>query len=134
SGDDFLRGLERLADADAGEMLALARRAIEASDTTSTPEFAASLSLGRGVTGYAYHTVPVALHAWQRHQNDFRSAVVEVIRCGGDADTTAAVGECLVDGAGGALRIPSHWLRGRWEWPRTAAWMERLAGRVASFS
>ena len=34
----------------------------------SVAEFADSLGLQKGVTGYAYHSVPVALYAWLRHQ------------------------------------------------------------------
>ncbi|MBY0456496.1 MAG: ADP-ribosylglycohydrolase family protein, partial [Gemmataceae bacterium] len=38
----------------------------------STEEFARSLDLARGVSGYMFHTVPVAIYAWLRHPDDFR--------------------------------------------------------------
>src|SRR5262245_13772600 len=62
----------------------------------TTEEFAARLGLERGVTGYMYHTVPVALYAWLRYPNDFRTAVQSTIRCGGDTDTVAAITGSLV--------------------------------------
>lgn len=92
--------------------------------------FAASLGLENGVTGYAYHTVPVAIHAWLSHQEDFRQAVMEVVRCGGDTDSTAAIVGGIVGCRVGKDGIPADWLRGLWEWPRTAAWMERLAAQL----
>jgi len=82
------------------------------------------------VTGYVYHTVPVALHAWLRHQRNLRSAVIEVVGCGGDTDTTGAIVGGIVGAAVGKAGIPRDWIDGLWEWPRTIAWMERLAGQL----
>ena len=36
-------------------------------------DLADALGLQRGVTGYVYHTVPLALYCWLRHPNDFPS-------------------------------------------------------------
>jgi hypothetical protein len=55
------------------------------------PAFAARIGCGKGVAGYVYQTVPAALHVWLAHQNDYRAAIVSVIRLGGDTDTTAAM-------------------------------------------
>ncbi len=57
----------------------------------SVEEFAHSLGLQKGVTGYAYHSVPVALYAWLRHQNDFRQALKAALDCVGDTDTVGAM-------------------------------------------
>ncbi|HVA47393.1 MAG TPA: ADP-ribosylglycohydrolase family protein [Pirellulales bacterium] len=93
----------------------------------STESFAASLGLERGVSGYIYHTVPVVLHAWLANPGNFRAAVTAVICCGGDADTTAAITGGIVGSAAGKEGIPADWLARFTEWPRTVAWMERLA-------
>lgn len=50
-----------------------------------------------------------------------------VIRCGGDADTTAALVGGIVGAAVGKEGISERWIKGLWEWPRTVGWMERLA-------
>jgi ADP-ribosylglycohydrolase len=96
----------------------------------STDTFAAALGLEKGVTGYVYHTVPVALHAWLKNQHDFRSAVADVICCGGDTDTTAAIVGGIVGCAVGKAGIPSEWLTRLGEWPRTVTWMEDLASNL----
>ncbi len=84
----------------------------------------------RGVSGYIYRTVPVALFAWQRHPTDCRAAVAELVRCGGDTDTTAANGGAIVGAGVGPSRLPADWVAGIWEWPRSVAWMRRLADAV----
>lgn len=81
----------------------------------------------RGVSGYVYHTVPVALYAWLRHPNDFQAAIAGVIRCGGDTDTVAAISGAIIASGTGIEGIPSDWLAGVREWPRSVAWMKRLA-------
>jgi ADP-ribosyl-[dinitrogen reductase] hydrolase len=84
-----------------------------------------------GVSGFVLHTVPAALYVWLRHPGDFRRAVEEIVRLGGDTDTTAAIVGALVGATAGVRGIPREWLAGLWEWPRTVGWMERLADRLA---
>ncbi len=98
-----------------------------------TGAFAESIGCGKGVSGYALHTVPVCLHAWLSHRGDFRSTVLAVIRCGGDSDTTAAIAGGIAGAEAGKAGIPAEWLENLWEWPRTVSWMERL-GRAAALS
>jgi ADP-ribosylglycohydrolase len=107
--------------------------AVEAHLKRAAPaaELAANLGLRRGVTGYAYHTVPLALYCWLRHPGDFRGGVEEVIDLGGDADSTGAVVGGLVGVTVGAGGIPPEWVNGLFEWPRSAAWLRALAGRLA---
>jgi len=96
----------------------------------STREFAQSIGCSNGVTGYAYHTVPVALCAWLEHPGDFRGALIAAIRCGGDTDTVAAIVGAIAGSAAGREGIPPLWLSRLWEWPRTVRWMEGLAERL----
>jgi ADP-ribosylglycohydrolase len=93
----------------------------------STLDFAAEMGCPRRVSGYVYQTVPIVLHAWLRHPDDFRAAVTAVIECGGDADTTAAIVGAIVGSRVGKPGIPADWLNGLWERPRSVAWMENLA-------
>ena len=85
----------------------------------------------KGVSGYVYHTVPVALHAWLSFPADYERAVLTVIRCGGDTDTTAAIVGGLVGARVGKLGIRPKWRTGLWEWPRTPERMEILGKRLA---
>ncbi len=117
-----------LADQPAEEFLKLVRRAVDSADRNEpATAFAQSLGLGRGVSGYIYHTVPVVLQSWLRNQHDFRAAVREVIACGGDTDTTAAIVGGIVGAGVGQDGLPAEWLSRLWEWPRSAEWISGLA-------
>jgi ADP-ribosyl-[dinitrogen reductase] hydrolase len=102
---------------------------IEASVLAGEPTelFAEKLGCRRGVSGYVYRTVPVVLHCWLSQPGDYQSAVTTMIRCGGDTDTTAAIVGAISGSGLGRIGIPQEWLDGLWEWPRSVAWMKRLA-------
>ena len=113
------------------ELGSLIEDAVRAADEgRNTADFAASLGLAKGVSGFVLHTVPVALHAWLTNQRDFRSAVQAVIQCGGDADTTGAIVGGIVGASVGKEGIPEEWLDRLIEWPRSTAWMERLGAQL----
>lgn len=117
-----------------GEELHERLRAAQASAARgeSTQQFAASLGCEKGVSGYAFHTLPVVIHAWLAHPRDFRQAVVAVVGCGGDTDTGAAIVGGIVGAAVGEEGIPGSWREDLAEWPRSKAWIRRLAGRLAA--
>lgn len=96
----------------------------------STLDFANSIGLDQGVSGYTYHTVPIAIHAWLSYPDDFREAITIAIRCGGDADTTAAIVGGIVGARVGEAGIPAQWLDHLWEWPRSVAWMRNLGEQL----
>ncbi len=98
---------------------------------SSPAAFADALGLNRGVSGYIYHTVPVALFCWLRSPQDFRGAVEAAITLGGDADTTGAIVGALCGATVGAGGLPLDWLDGLWDWPRSVAWMRALSARLA---
>ena len=98
----------------------------------SSEQFADSIGCAKGVSGYMYHTIPCVLHVWLTNQRDYRAAVTTMIRLGGDADTTAAIVGAIVGARAGKSGIPAEWLRDLCEWPRTVAWMEQLATRLAA--
>jgi ADP-ribosylglycohydrolase len=132
-GEQFLSQLRSLLPGDAAEELlsAIERALLSLERDESTEAFAASLHLGRGVSGYVNHSVPVAIHAWLRNQGDIRRGIVDVIRCGGDTDTTGAIVGGIVGSSVGKAGIPAEWLRGLADWPRTVRWMEELGNHVA---
>jgi ADP-ribosylglycohydrolase len=131
SGRAFLDQLKSAPGGEGGKLISLITDAVKAvEDGTSTTAFAESLGLARGVSGYMYHTVPVALHAWLSHPRDYRAAVTAVIECGGDADSTAAIVGGIVGTAVGKEGIPAEWLNRIWEWPRSVHWMEQLGTQL----
>lgn len=131
-GVDFLRHYRSVAADHDDEFDTLLERVVASVDTgESTAEYAETLGCHRGVSGYVYRTVPVALHAWLRDPQDYRSAVMTVIRCGGDTDTTAAIVGAIIGTGVGLEGIPAAWVHGLWEWPLTVAGMKRLAQTTA---
>lgn len=121
---------EQLPDG-ADEFLELVERAAASSESKeSTQDFAASLGLKQRVGGYIYHSAPVCLHAWLRFPNNFREAVMSVLACGGDADTTAAIVGGIVGCRVGKRGIPPEWLTPICDWPMSVSWIESLASQL----
>jgi len=97
----------------------------------SVAQYADRIGCGSGVTGYICHTVPVALHVWFAHPQNFRAAILSAIRLGGDTDTVAAIVGAIVGAGVGKEGIPAAWLANLCERPRTVAWMEMLGVTLA---
>jgi len=128
----YLQMMEGLLEGEDAGFLDLAHRAAvsaQAGETTQT--FAASLGAEEYVSGYVYQTVPVVLHAWFRFPCDYKQAVLAVIGCGGDTDTTGAIVGAIVGAAVRPDGIPADWQAALWEWQRTLDWMTRLGGQLA---
>jgi ADP-ribosylglycohydrolase len=131
-GAGYLTELRAELPPEAAPLLASVERVVASvGQGESTAEYAHNQGWKRGVSGYVYHTVPVALHAWLSHPHDYAQAVQAVILAGGDTDTTAAITGGIVGAAVGRAGIPEAWLARLAEWPRTVAWMDDLAERLA---
>jgi ADP-ribosyl-[dinitrogen reductase] hydrolase len=129
--EEYLFHLERFAApfGEAGkELVELAQRAAaSAAAGESTAAFAATIGCERAVSGYIFHSVPVALHAWLAHPADLEAALDAAVRCGGDTDTVAAVTGAIVGAGVGRAGIPAARLARLWDWPRGAQWIEEAA-------
>jgi ADP-ribosylglycohydrolase len=88
--------------------------------------FADQLMSGRGVSGFIAHTVPVAVMAFFRHADDYAQGIEQVIRAGGDTDTTAAITGALIGIRVGIEGIPARWRHRYRDWPWT---LDRLVQR-----
>ena len=110
--------------------LAHAQECLQQNESAQT--LAIRMGLSSGVTGYICHTVPIALFCWLKNRDDFRGGVEEVVRLGGDTDTTAAITGALIGATVGESGIPRDWLDGLIEWPRSVSWMRMLAQRLAA--
>jgi ADP-ribosyl-[dinitrogen reductase] hydrolase len=133
SGDNFLAQLTTCLGDEAAEFIELISRSIDSVKLgESTLQFAANLGLAKGVSGYVYHSVPLAIHAWLSNQHDFRSAIIATVECGGDTDSVAAMVGGIVGAAVGKDGIPVEWLDKLWEPTRSIEWMERLSTQLES--
>lgn len=94
--------------------------------------YAEKIGCGYGVSGYAPNTVAVALYAWLRHRGDYGAAVREVIACGGDTDTVAAITGGICGAETGQGGIPHSWIKRLCDWPRSVSYMRHLAVALAT--
>jgi ADP-ribosylglycohydrolase len=130
STEEFVRRLPSLGQD--SEWQSLCQKLSDALSRGATvSSFAEELGLGNGVSGYAYHSVPVALYAWLRHAGDFPAALKAALDCGGDTDTVGAIVGALAGATSGEQGIPAKWVRGIWEWPRSCAIIRQVAIRLA---
>ncbi|MGB3636331.1 MAG: ADP-ribosylglycohydrolase family protein [Rivularia sp. (in: cyanobacteria)] len=128
----YYEKLENLIGLEQVEFLSLIKQACDSAESTETTQsFAAKIGLSKGISGYIYHTVPVVIQAWLKYQQDYQIAILEIVRCGGDTDTTAAILGGIVGAAVGKEGIPQVWLDNLWEYPRNVKWMESLGSRLA---
>jgi ADP-ribosyl-[dinitrogen reductase] hydrolase len=95
-------------------------------DDAPVTEFAKTIGAVEGVSGYAFGSVPVAIYAAVRHRDDFSAAIADVIACGGDTDTTAAIAGALVGARVGLAGIPAEWHARIAEYPRSIAVLQRI--------
>jgi ADP-ribosyl-[dinitrogen reductase] hydrolase len=66
------------------------------------------------------------------NQNNFRSAIIATVQCGGDTDSVAAMVGGIVGAAVGKEGIPAEWLAKLWEPARSIEWMEHLSMQLGS--
>ena len=132
--EDLLKVLRRAGNGDQEWTNAVRSIAIAYHQHLSVEQFAQSLGLSDGVTGYVYHTVPVAVYAWYLHFGRFEETVSAVLNCGGDTDTVGAIAGALAGGVVGEPGIPSDWLNGIYEWPRGIEVLRAIADQLAEKS
>lgn len=100
-------------------------------ESLSVQAFSVQLGLSLGVTGYVFHTVPVAIYAWWRHRGDFRGALEAALNCGGDTDTVGAITAALAGADVGESAIPDDLIAGITDWPRSPSWLRRAADKLS---
>lgn len=93
----------------------------------SVLEYAASIGCDQGVSGFAPNTVAVALYAWLKHRGDFAQMITQVIRCGGDTDTVAAIAGGISGSEVGESGIPDQWLKNLRDCPRSVGYIRAVA-------
>jgi ADP-ribosyl-[dinitrogen reductase] hydrolase len=128
SGEAFLQCLNSTIGDETPELIDLLRKSLNSAQNGDSPiDFAKQLGLSKGVSGYVYHSVPVAFQAWFRYPHDFQQAIVSVVECGGDTDSVAAIVGGLVGTAVGEAGMPQEWRQDMIDFPRSLAWMKSLS-------
>ncbi|GAK50904.1 ADP-ribosylation/Crystallin J1 [Candidatus Moduliflexus flocculans] len=115
------------------EFFALMRDVAESiSKNEATTDFYQRLAPNakQGISGYIYHTVPAVIHAWLRHPANFKAALLDIIACGGDTDTTGAILGAIIGARVGVEGIPRAWIDGILEYPESVGFMKMVARQL----
>ncbi|MBV8586772.1 MAG: ADP-ribosylglycohydrolase family protein, partial [Verrucomicrobia bacterium] len=110
-GEPLSSAVEKLKsslDQFAGDLASVLRSSIEqAQDKTSSDVVSATLEFGQACP--LPQSFPSALHAFLRHSTDFRAAILETLRAGGDNAGRAAVVGAWSGAYLGVDAIPLEW-------------------------
>jgi ADP-ribosylglycohydrolase len=133
SPERFLATLKDMLPQDVAKELheLLQRAADSAANGEPVTKFARDIGSRKGISGYSYHTVPCVLQVWFGKPEDFAQGLQDIIRAGGDTDTTGAIFGGIVGARVGKQGIPETWLSNIIEWPKSISWLERLGSAVA---
>jgi len=82
---------------------------------------------GKGVSGYAYHTVPVVIYTCVYCDFDFEKTMTTLIHLGGDTDTCCAIAGSLCGIAHGMDTIPELWKSNIKEFPVSFTQLNHVA-------
>ncbi len=107
------------------------KMAVAIAEQKPVAEFADTLGQQKGVSGYVYRSVPVALYAWYHHFGDFEATLSAVFNCGGDTDTVGAITGAMVGAVVGEQGIPADWVEGIRDWPRGVPLLYKVSDRLA---
>lgn len=128
----FLNNLKNILEPDASEMINLIEKVVCSLNLNQTSEeFAESMGFKKGVSGYIYQTVPIVIHCWLRNQDQFIPALKEIIRCGGDTDTTGAILGAIIGSKIGGDTIPQKFKDNLFELPRNINWIKKVSKRLS---
>lgn len=97
----------------------------------SVDELTQQMRIHGGVTGYVYHTVPVAVYSWLINYGDFEKTLTDVLDCGGDTDTVAAIAGALAGVTLGKNTCPTEWREKIFDYPHNASFLKNLGERLA---
>ncbi|PIQ23774.1 dinitrogenase reductase [bacterium (Candidatus Blackallbacteria) CG17_big_fil_post_rev_8_21_14_2_50_48_46] len=128
---EFYQQIRQILPEEAHDLLLLMEQAVRNFEARKTlSEFLAGLKCENGISGYIYHTVPAVIYTWFKNQGNFRRGVSDIIRCGGDTDTTGALLGGIIGAQIGHEKLPSELLKRLWEWPRNVEWIQALGERL----
>lgn len=131
SPQEWLDAVSRYVSADGATLTAI-RQAVSSVERGETAEaLLEHIGSPGGVGGFMLHTVPAVVHVWLRHQDDFAAGIEEMIRLGGDTDTSAAILGGIIGARVGKEGIPAALLERLVEWPRSTTYLSRVARRLA---
>jgi len=97
-----------------------------------TKDFADTIGMSNGVSGFIIPTTLIALHAWLSNLESFTDVITTCIFCGGDTDTVAAIAGALSGAYLGYQRLPTHLGERIIDYPFSYSRLADLATRLGS--
>lgn len=136
SSETYLARLHHLLrNEQADEFLKLIEACCSSADRgESTEQFAVWIGAGIGISGYVYQTVPCAIQCWLRNQDNAGSALLEIVRAGGDTDTTAAIVGGIIGAHIGESALPVSLLAGIVDFPLSIRRLRAIGNNLADDS
>lgn len=105
SPDIFFNQIKDIIEDD--ELISIIKKVCESiKNGNKTSDFLKEINCENGVSGYMYHTVPAVIHSWLIYQNDLLGGLNDILRCGGDTDTTCAILGGIISPNTGLKNIP----------------------------
>ncbi|WP_309399664.1 ADP-ribosylglycohydrolase family protein [Cerasicoccus maritimus] len=136
SDEVLLKKLRALSRWESTDWPALMRKIEEALQRkVSVAEFADELGLSKGVSGYTYHTVPVALYGflfWRDKPQAFAMMLNDILNLGGDTDSVGAIAGAMMGAEVGTEGIPDSWKDEIADWPYSKSYLDESAALLAS--
>lgn len=109
----------------------LIEKAMTMAEAGATVEYAA---LELGCTGYVMHSVALATFCFLRFGADPREALIQIVSCGGDTDSNAAILGAWLGALHGRSGLPNEWAKHLVEGPINLSKLSRaLAGEGTEY-
>jgi ADP-ribosylglycohydrolase len=64
----------------------------------------------KGAIGYTKYSTLLSIYCWIKYYGDYKKSIIEIIKCGGDSDTNAAILGSLMGVSVGYDNLPIEWL------------------------
>ena len=64
----------------------------------------------KGAVGYTKYSTLLSIYCWYRYYGNYEKTIKEIIKCGGDTDTNAAIVGSLTGAVVGYNKLPKSWL------------------------
>lgn len=88
-------------------------------------------NLENGISGYIYHTIPMAIYAWLYHWGDYEKTITSLVKCGGDTDTVCAIAGALSGALVGEKGIPKKWIENIIECPKGIKYIKKIGNEIS---
>ncbi|MBF0547531.1 MAG: ADP-ribosylglycohydrolase family protein [Candidatus Riflebacteria bacterium] len=99
-------------------------------NSLSPTQFAGEIAGKKGISGYVYQTVPIAIFCAIHSEFNLPKTIESLILCGGDTDTTCAIAGAMIGAFVGEEKLPKELIDKIIEWPRTVRVLQKTGNNL----